>query len=299
MKGFGYLVKEGVKNVYSNRIMSIASVCVLVSCLVMTGAAALFSLNVLNIVDEVEKNNETSVYILKEKNEIEAKQIGMKIEEIENVEKATFVSKHEAVEQFRSTLGDQLFDRIKDEDPLNDKYIVSFKDTDKYEQTVDKIKEIDGVQSVTDRRDFARKLTKVSNLVTIVAVCIVAALIVISLFIIANTIRTTMYSRRFEISIMKSVGATNMFVRMPFLVEGMVLGFISAALATGVIALLYQAASGMVERIDLGITAIPFTSVLVLLVLAFIVVGVMVGFFGGFISIRKYLKKEGNEILGW
>ncbi len=299
MKGFGYLVKEGFKNVYANRIMSIASVCVLVSCLVMTGAAALFSLNVLNIVDEVEKNNETSVYILKEKNDIEAKQIGKQIEEIENVEKVTFVSKHEAVEQFKNTLGDQLFDRIKDEDPLNDKYIVSFKDTEKYEQTVDKIKTIDGVQSVTDRRDFARKLTKVSNLVTIVAVCIVAALIVISLFIIANTIRTTMYSRRFEISIMKSVGATNMFVRMPFLVEGMILGFISAAIATGVLALLYRAASGMVERIDLGISAIPFTSVLIILVLSFIVVGVLVGFFGGFISIRKYLKKEGNEILGW
>ncbi len=299
MKGFGYLVKEGFKNVYANRIMSIASVCVLVSCLVMTGAAALFSLNVLNIVDEVEKNNETSVYILKEKNDIEAKQIGAKIQEIENVDKVTFVSKHEAVEQFKNTLGDQLFDRIKDEDPLNDKYIVSFKDTEKYEQTVDKIKTIDGVQSVTDRRDFARKLTKVSNLVTIVAVCIVAALIVISLFIIANTIRTTMYSRRFEISIMKSVGATNMFVRMPFLVEGMVLGFISAAIATGVLALLYRAASGMVERIDLGISAIPFTSVLIILVLSFIVVGVLVGFFGGFISIRKYLKKEGNEILGW
>lgn len=299
MKGFGYLVKEGFKNVYANRIMSIASVCVLVSCLVMTGAAALFSLNVLNIVDEVEKNNETSVYILKEKNDIEAKQIGAKIQEIENVDKVTFVSKHEAVEQFKNTLGDQLFDRIKDEDPLNDKYIVSFKDTEKYEQTVDKIKTIDGVQSVTDRRDFARKLTKVSNLVTIVAVCIVAALIVISLFIIANTIRTTMYSRRFEISIMKSVGATNMFVRMPFLVEGMVLGFISAAIATGVLSLLYRAASGMVERIDLGISAIPFTSVLIILVLSFIVVGVLVGFFGGFISIRKYLKKEGNEILGW
>ena len=299
MKGFGYLVKEGFKNVYANRIMSIASVCVLVSCLVMTGAAALFSLNVLNIVDEVEKNNETSVYILKEKNDIEAKQIGAKSQEIENVDKVTFVSKHEAVEQFKNTLGDQLFDRIKDEDPLNDKYIVSFKDTEKYEQTVDKIKTIDGVQSVTDRRDFARKLTKVSNLVTIVAVCIVAALIVISLFIIANTIRTTMYSRRFEISIMKSVGATNMFVRMPFLVEGMVLGFISAAIATGVLALLYRAASGMVERIDLGISALPFTSVLIILVLSFIVVGVLVGFFGGFISIRKYLKKEGNEILGW
>ena len=299
MKGFGYLVKEGFKNVYANRIMSIASVCVLVSCLVMTGAAALFSMNVLNIVEEVEKNNETSVYILKEKDDLETKQIGVKLQEIENVDKVTFVSKHEAVEQFRNTLGDQLFDRIKDEDPLNDKYIVSFKNTDKYEQTVDQIKKVDGVQSVTDRRDFARKLTKVSNLVTIVAVCIVAALIVISLFIIANTIRTTMYSRRFEISIMKSVGATNMFVRLPFLVEGMVLGFISAAIATGVLALLYRAASGMVERIDLGLSAIPFTSVLIMLVLSFIVVGMLVGFFGGFISIRKYLKKEGNEILGW
>lgn len=108
-----------------------------------------------------------------------------------------------------------------------------------------------------------------------------------------------MYSRRFEISIMKSVGATNSFVRMPFLVEGMVIGFISAAIATGVLALLYHAGVGVIERIGLGIQAIPFTSILLPMVLAFIAVGVLVGFFGGFISIRKYLKKEGNEILGW
>ena len=126
MKGFGYLVKEGFRNVIVNRIMSIASVCVLVSCLVMTGAAALFSLNVRQIVDEVEKTNETSVYILRDRSEEEVKQIGKKLEGIENVAAATFVSRQEAVEQFRSSLGDQLFDRIKERDPLNDAYRVSF-----------------------------------------------------------------------------------------------------------------------------------------------------------------------------
>ncbi len=299
MKGFGYLVKEGFRNVYANRIMSIASICVLVSCLVMTGAAALFSLNVRNIVDKVEKTNETTVYILKDRSELEAKQIGTQLASIENVEGVAFVSKHVAVEQFKDTLGEQLFDMIKDRDPLNDTYRVSFKDLSKYDETVNQIRQIDGVQSVTDRRSFARKLATVSSLVNWVSFGIVAALIVVSLFIIANTIRTTMYSRRFEISIMKSVGATNMFVRMPFLVEGMVIGFISAAIATGVLALLYHAGVGVIERIGLGIQAIPFTSILLPMVLSFIAVGVLVGFFGGFISIRKYLKKEGNEILGW
>lgn len=299
MKGFGYLVKEGFRNVYANRIMSIASVCVLISCLVMTGAAALFSLNVSNIVDIVEKNNETSVYISKDRGDIEAKQIGTKIKELDNVEKAIFVSRHDAVEKYRETLGEELFDRIKDEDPLNDTYRVSFKKLEKYDETVKQIKSIDGVESVTDRRDFARKLTKVSSFINLVSVCIVAALMIISLFIIANTIRTTMYSRRFEISIMKSVGATNMFVRMPFLVEGMIIGLISAAFSTGIIALLYHAVEGLINRTSLEINTIPFYSIVAPLALAFACFGVLVGFFGGFISIRKYLKKEGNEILGW
>ncbi len=299
MKGFGYLIKEGFKNVYANRIMSIASVCVLVSCLVMTGAAALFSLNVREIVSRVEKTNETTVYILKDRSDAEAKQIGRQLRAIPNVQTATFVSGKEAVEQFKSSLGEQLFDRIKDKDPLNDAYRVSFEDLGKYDETIKQIKAIDGVQSVTDRRDFARKLTKVSNLISLVSVCIVTALIIISLFIIANTIRTTMYSRRFEISIMKSVGATNMFVRMPFLVEGMVIGVISAAVSTGVLALLYHAAIGVIDSSGLDIKAIPFINIVVPLTLVFIAVGVLVGFFGGFISIRKYLRKEGNEILGW
>lgn len=312
MKGFGYLLKEGFKNVYSNRIMSIASVCVLVSCLVMTGAAALFSLNVLKVVDEVEKNNQTTVFIKKDTDAEKAKadyktlranrlnMIGDKIRELDNVESAEFVSQEDGLKQYKSKLGDDLFKLIEDrEDVLNDSYIVTFKNAEQYDATVAQIKRINGVESITDRRSFAKKLSDISKLVNIVAICVVTALFIISLFIIANTIRTTMYSRRFEISIMKSVGATNSFVRMPFLVEGVVLGCVSAALSTGVLALLYKVADGLVDKVDLGIEPIPFMSILPFMVIAFVVVGVLVGFFGGFISIRKYLKKEGNEILGW
>ena len=312
MKGFGYLLKEGFKNVYSNRIMSIASVCVLVSCLVMTGAAALFSLNVLKVVDEVEKNNQTTVFIKKDTDAEKAKadyktlranrlnMIGDKIRELDNVESAEFVSQEDGLKQYKSKLGDDLFKLIEDrEDVLNDSYIVTFKNAEQYDATVAEIKKINGVESITDRRSFAKKLSDISKFVNIVAICVVTALFIISLFIIANTIRTTMYSRRFEISIMKSVGATNSFVRMPFLVEGVVLGCVSAALSTGVLALLYKVADGLVDKVDLGIEPIPFMSILPFMVITFVVVGVLVGFFGGFISIRKYLKKEGNEILGW
>lgn len=300
MKGFGYLVKEGFKNVYANRIMSLASVCVLVSCLVMTGAAALFSLNVQVIVKDVEKTNETTVYVEKSCTEIEARQIGEEILRLDNVESAAFVSKQDAVKQFKETLGESLFDRVKSNDPLNDSYRVVLKDLDKYEDTVQQIKAIKGVESILDRRTFAKKLTTVNTLVNIISVAVVAALIVISLFIIANTIRATMYSRRFEISIMKSVGATNMFVRMPFLVEGMIIGILSAALSTGVVALLYNGVARVIfEVAGSWLNPIPFSQIVLPLALIFVLVGVLVGFFGGFISIRKYLKKEGNEILGW
>ena len=248
----------------------------------------------------VQKNNETIVYISDDRTELEAIQIGKKIEELDNVNTAVFVSKEEALEQYKDKLGEQLFARIEDRNRMPDSFRVSFEELSGYDETVNEIKQIDGVQSILDRREFADKLSKISSLINLISIGIVAALIIISLFIIANTIRATMYSRRFEISIMKSVGATNMFVRMPFLIEGMVIGFISAALSTGALALLYQAIVGVIDKTGLSVDfIIPFTDVVIPLCLAFVAVGILVGFFGSFISIRKYLKMEGNEILGW
>ncbi len=301
MKGFGYLVKEGFKNVWSNRIMSIASICVLISCLVLTGAAALFSLNVSKLVEEVGESNETIVYIQPGYSQLEAVYVGKEIEKVDNVASAKFYSKEEAFEQYRKTLGDSLFSRIEDRNPLPDSFIVVMHDLSKYEETVAEIQKIEGVDkdSILNRKDFADKLTRISNLVTIISIGVVAALLIISLFIIANTIRATMYSRRFEISIMKSVGATNSFVRMPFLVEGMIIGLISAIIATGVLALVYQGVGMVVENAQSLFAFIPYTDLLPYVAVSFAVFGVFVGFCGGFLSIRKYLKMEGNEILGW
>lgn len=298
MKGFGYLAKEGLKSVWSNRIMSIASVCVLVSCLVLTGAAALFSINVAKVVESVGETNETTVYIKSDISQLEAVYIGKDIEKLDNVVSATFYSKDEALKQFKNKLGDDLFAKIEGRNKLPDSFIVVMKDLSLYDETVSQITKIDGVDKINDHREFAKKLTDISNLINVICIGVVSALMVISIFIIANTIRATMYSRRFEISIMKSVGATNAFVRMPFLIEGMAIGFISAAVSTGGIALLYEGVmKALVEMVPFDY--IPLVNVIPYVAIAFVIAGVLIGFFGSFISIRKYLKKEGNEILGW
>ena len=244
MKGFGYLVKEGFKNVWSN---------------ILTGAAALFSINVAKMVDEVGESNETIVYIKEGYSQLEAVYVGKEIEKVPNVASARFYSKEEAFEQYRSTLGDSLFSRIEDRNPLPDSFIVVMHDLSQYDDTVAQIQKIEGVDpdTILNRKDFADKLTRISSLVTIFSIAVVSALLVISLFIIANTIRATMYSRRFEISIMKSVGATNSFVRMPFLVEGMVIGLISALIATGALALVYQGVGMVVENAQSMFDFIP------------------------------------------
>ncbi len=298
MKGFGYLAKEGLKNVWNNRIMSIASVCVLVSCLVLTGAAALFSINVAQVVESVGDSNETTVYLKSDISQLEAVYIGKDIEKLDNVVSTTFFSKEEALEQYKDELGDELFAQIEDRNTLPDAFVVVMEDLSLYDETVAEIKSIDGVDSINDHRELAKKLTEISNLINIICVGVVSALMIISIFIIANTIRATMYSRRFEISIMKSVGATDSFVRMPFLIEGVVIGIVSAVVSTGAISLLYESVMSAITSM-IPFSYIPLSSVLLYVAAAFALAGIVVGFFGSFISIRKYLKKEGNEILGW
>lgn len=299
MSGFGYLVREGFKNIWNNRIMSIASICVLVSCLILTGAASLFSINVQLLVDSVGQTNETTVYLDMNVSELEAVYVGKDIEKIGNISAIEFLSKDEAIKQYKNELGEDIFAGMQDENnPLPHAYIVAITDLSQYDKTIEQIKSIDGVDEINNRSETARKLTKISNLVSIICFWVVLALMIISLFIIANTIRATMYSRRYEISIMKSVGATNTFVRIPFVVEGMTIGILSAAISLGGLALLYN---GVMEAISdfMHMTYLPLMDVVGYVAVAFAVSGVLVGIFGSLISIRKYLKMEGNEILGW
>lgn len=295
----GYLLKEGFKNVWNNRIMSIASIGVLISCLVLTGTAALLSMNVAKVVESVGDSNVTTVYLDDEIDELKGTYIAKEINKLENVTKVEFYSKEDAILTYKEVLGEEVFkNMLGKNNPLPNAVNVTMDDLSKYDETVKKILKIDGVDSVNSRREVAQRLTSLNKLVSRLSFFVIIALGIISLFIISNTIRMTMYSRRFEISIMKSVGATNAFVRIPFIIEGVVMGLISSALSTLALMFVYDLVMSAIEHL-IPITTIPFMDVIWIVIASFTVAGTLIGALGGFISIRKYLKKEGNEILGW
>ena len=285
----GYLIKEGIRNIWSNRMMSLASIGVLLSCLVLTGAAVMASLNVKTIVDKVGDSNETTVYMEDKATDAE----------ITNVTSVSFFPKEEAIKDYKDVLGDKVFAEMEgDGNPLPDAYKVTVKDLSKYESTVKQIQNIKGVATVSSQTDVADKLTSLNKIIQILSVAIVLALVIISLFIISNTIRMSMYARRYEISIMKSVGATDTFVRIPFLVEGIIIGALSGVISTFGLMLIYDLIIEALQYV-VPFKAITFNSVMWPFLGAFIIAGVFVGILGGLISIGKYLKKEGSIILGW
>lgn len=294
----GYLIKEGFRNSWTNRMMTVASVGVLVSCLLLTGAASLICINVQKVVDDIGDTNVVNVYLDFETTDEQAAEIGNQIKAIDNIQSCEFYSKDEAIKQFEDSLKDTYDTLQGDENPLPHAYHITMKDLSKYEETIDSVQAVNGVMNISNRSDTAKKLTDISNLVATMGFAIVFALVIISLFIISNTIRMSMYSRRYEISIMKSVGATDSFVRTPFVIEGMVMGAISGIVASLLLMILYDSIIGAVQGI-INFAAAGYGEFAFAVTAGFIVIGIVVGALGGFISVGKYLKKEGNQILGW
>lgn len=302
MGNLGYLIKEGFKNIFNNRMMSLASIGVLISCLVLTGSAIMLSVNVSNIVDEVGDSNSTKVYLTDDLTKLEAVYKGKELKAIDNIIDAEFIDKEDAIIELydKKDLGEDLFAALTgDNNPLPYAYYVTMDDLSKYDETVAKIQNLDGVAKVATQREVVQKLTSLSSLITMMSFWIILALAVISLFIISNTIRMTMFSHRFEISIMKSVGASNHFVRVPFIIEGVVIGIVSAGVSVGLLYFLSEAIIKAANSILPSVTYTPFASVMWYIIGGFLAAGVVVGVLGSWVSIRRFLKREGNEILGW
>ena len=297
--GFGYLVKEGIKSLWNNRMMSIASIGVLISCLLLTGVAELLTINVTHTMDEIGGTNVTRVFFDDEITDRDAVYIIDEIDRMKNVTKTAFVDKNDAIKEYQEKLREDLYEHMLGEgNPFPHALDVTLRDLGEYDATMADILALDGVDSARDTREIAQRLTNLNELVSTVSLWIVIALVVISVFIISNSIRMTMYSRRFEISIMKSVGATNTFVRIPFVVEGMVIGLISGAISSALVMLVYDAVAKAVRNI-VAIDFIPYSQVAWWMTLAFIGAGILIGALGSMVSIGRYLRKEGNELLGW
>lgn len=300
LSSLGYLLKEGVKNIWSNRTMSFASVGVLVSCLLLTGAAVLFSMNVDVAMKSLEGNNSTTVYLQEGLPTLTSLRVGQEIKQLDNIEECEFVSKQDAVQNMLDMLGDDgtvLEGLLGDENFLPDAFRISMKDLNLYDETAAQIEEINGVDEIIDYSDIAEQLTSLDNLVTSVGFWIVLILSLVSLFIISNTIRVTMFSRRLEISIMKSVGATNWFVRVPFIVEGVIIGLLSGGVASGLLVLVYNKLVSSIASIPL-FSPVDIGPITWRITLIFMLAGALFGTLGGLITLGKYLKKEGGDLGG-
>ena len=296
----GYLTKEGFRNIRVNHLMSIASIAVLMSCLVMMGAAFMVIVNVNNVMSEIESQNVVMVYLKDEVQGEAITEMREKITLMQNVKKCEFVDKETAFKQQLEELDTDAtyFEGV--ENPLPDLFKVSVSDMTKFDKTVAELKTLDGVDSVRDNREIAQTLVKIRQTIFYVSIGVIAVLLLISLFIIANTVRITMYSRRLEINIMKSVGATNWFIRWPFMVEGMVLGAISGILSLAVVWGLYRlvqsSVSSMLAMVSRGFTTVSFLDYIVYILVAFLVIGIVSGGIGSLISIQKYLKERGGVV---
>lgn len=301
MKGTSlkYLTHEGFRNVWVNRLMSLASVTVLMACLIIMGAGIMIYFNINNVVDKVQSQNVVMVYVADDASEDETTQIGTSLKGISNVESCEFVPKEVAFqEQIQSMGGDAALFEGFDEIPLPDAYKVTVKDLSQFENTVSQIKQINKVDSVRENSDLASKLLSLRHAVSIVSVGLVIMLFLVALFIISNTIRITMFSRKLEISIMKAVGATNWFIRWPFMIEGMILGMISGIVSLGVLWGLYAVAEKVfAQTLSLiGFSLVPFSEYWWQILLVFVAIGLFTGGFGSLVSMAKYLKEQGSVV---
>ena len=288
----GYLLREGIRGIFLHGFMSFAAIWVTVACLLIMGTFGLVLYNLNEMIVELEQENEMLVYIDETYSEAEAKSVGSQINQIANVHNAQFVSREQAVENFVDEMQDEdLFDGL-DPSTFRDRFVITLEDNSKMRETEAAIRSIEGVADVSVHYEIQEGFQTVQRILNIASVIIIAVLLVVSMLIISNTVKLAMYDRREEIAIMKMVGATNGFIRWPFVVEGFILGILASAIAFflewGLYNLL-QTQISMVDSLDL-ITVVPFVEVIEIVAIGYAVVGFLVGVLGSLLSIRKFLK---------
>lgn len=290
-----YLTVEGFKNIWLHRLMTLASVCVLISCMLLIGVAVLLSYNIQSSFGALKDNNIVMVSLTDSTTEDQAKAIEQKIKNLGNVKSTKYVSKAEAAQSFRESIGSMYDEFFKDDDSfLPMKVEVVLKDLEKYEKTVSSIEKIDGVEYVNFSPELTKKLASIQNVIYTAGFWIIGLLLITALVIISNTIRVTMASRRLEISIMKAVGATNNFIRLPFVVEGIIFGLVSAIATTGILYLVYNSTIDKIKEFGF-LNLVPYSDLVWYLFGGFCLIGIVAGTLGSLISISKYLRKEGSE----
>ena len=291
INNLGYLIKEGLRGIFLHGFMSFAAVCVTVACLLIVGtfSSLIYNLNIM--VEELNMTNEVVAYVDENLSDAEARSVGTQINRLSNVMESNFVDRETALRDFVSDYENPSAFEGLEADTLQHRFVIVLKDNRLLDDTVTALMGVSGVVEVKALHELARGFSTIQDVLHMVSLVVISVLLVVSLLIISNTVKLAMYDRREEIAIMKMVGATNGFIRLPFVVEGFVLGMVGAAAAFGLLWLLYDALVeriGMVDSLNL-FSFVPFSEMWIPMAATFGACGLFVGILGSWTSIRKFM----------
>ena len=297
LSGIKYLTGQGFENIWKNKMMSFASFCVLLVSILLVGMAVLFYMDLSSMIGGVADKNEVIVYMDENTTDEQLAEIRSELDQIDNISEITFYSKEEAFEDLKESMSDYevLFDSLGDDNPLIDGFRIKITDISTISTTITEISALDHIYSIRAPMDFVNILTELRQIISVVFGVVIAALIVISVVIVSNATKASVFARREEIQIMKYVGATNAFIRIPFFVEGMVTGLFAGAVALAITWFSYDSMvslltgqTDVLSVIGMG-SIIPFGDVAWKVALAYLLSGTLFGAFGSMISMRKHL----------
>ena len=292
-----YLVKKGISSIWKNFLMSFASFCILMVSLLLVSCAVLLMMNVNKIMSNIEDTNEITIYLKEDISDKQVEHIKSVLEKNQDITDVKYYSKEQALDGFRDNMAEysELLDYL-DKNPMPETFLVRVKDLSKIRHVVNTVNDIEGVEQTKAPYDFASVLVQIRNTFTLIGGAVLIALVVVSIVIVSNSIRTSVFARRNEISIMRYVGATSGFIKAPFFVEGMFIGILAGAAAWGLTWLIYDSVFALFSA-DLtvwqmfgfyGLT--PFGDIMWYVLAVNCAAGALLGAVGTVFSTGKYLK---------
>jgi len=292
IRGFRYFFSEAFKNIFSNGGMTIASIFTVIASLLLLGVFMCLTININSMMGNLQDSYQIVAYVDEKVNEDGISAIGAQLENLPNVSQVTFTNSDQRLENLRQKMGGNgaKLDRYKDDNPLRNMYEITLTDLSLSEDTVKEMKNIDGIAKIQQNEETIGQLVTIANYIRIFSLGIMVALAIIAIFIISNTIKLTVYTRRKEINIMKFVGATDWFIRWPFIIEGIFIGIIGAVFSIGIVLGGYYLLEGVVDSLNIAFLAMkPMSDLTNLIVATSLILGALLGGIGSLISVRKHL----------
>ena len=292
LSSIAYFWKEGIHNIFLHGFMSFAAISIIVVCLIITGSVSLISYNVDLNIRKLQQESEIAIYIDDSIPTNQAQALQSDIEKIDNVANVTFESGATALESFREELGenaDLLEGYSADNSPLRDGFYITMKDVSQVDATIQALQEVEGVANIVVKEDVINKLVQLQRVFRTISITLVIALGLISIFIISNTVKLAMLARKDEISIQKMVGATNSFIRQPFIIEGLLLGLVAGLIAFGVQWWIYAEFSALLSTELASFAVITFEEVMFYVLGIFAGASILIGVCGSALTIRRFM----------